>query len=103
MSSLDQFSAITRRNEPLAPFTWLKTGGTAEYFIEPRDAEELMRAVKFCHENGIPVHVLGSGSNLLVRDEGVRGVVVQMTGPVFSRIEVSPPRITAGAAPCFHK
>ncbi len=97
MSSLDAFSAITRRNEPLAPFTWMKIGGAAEYFIEPRDADELARVVKCCHENRIPIHVLGSGSNLLVHDEGIKGVVVHMTGPAFSRIKVAPPRITAGA------
>lgn len=97
MSSLDDFSAVTRRNEPLAPFTWLKVGGTAEYFIEPRDADDLIRLVRRCHENEIPIRVLGGGSNLLIRDEGVRGVVVRMAEPAFSKIDVEQTKICAGA------
>ena len=71
MSSLEDFAEITRLDEPLAPYTWLKVGGPAQYFIQPRDSEELIRLVQCCFENKIPVRILGGGSNLLVRDEGV--------------------------------
>ncbi|HEY3966049.1 MAG TPA: UDP-N-acetylmuramate dehydrogenase [Planctomycetaceae bacterium] len=97
MRSLDDFTDITRRNEPLAPFTWLKTGGPAQYFITPRNADELAEVVRLCHQTQVPLRVLGGGSNLLVRDEGVAGVVLHLSDPIFSRIEVDGNRITAGA------
>lgn len=88
MSSLDDFTEITRRDERLSAHTWLKVGGPAEYFIEPRDALELSRVVKVCHASEIPVRLIGGGSNLLVRDEGVEGAVVSLSHESFSRIEV---------------
>jgi len=97
MSSLEDFKEITRLDEPLAPYTWLKVGGKAQYFIEPRNADELQRVVCCCHENEIPLHVLGGGSNLLVRDEGVSGVVLQLARDGFSHIEVQGTKIRAGA------
>ncbi|MBI3866097.1 MAG: UDP-N-acetylmuramate dehydrogenase [Planctomycetia bacterium] len=97
MRSLDDFKSITRRDEPLAPFTWLKTGGPAQYFITPRNPDELAEVVRACHTAQIPLHVLGGGSNLLVRDEGVAGVVLSLSDPAFSKIEVDGTRITAGA------
>ena len=80
MSSLDDFSEITRTDEPLAPYTWMKIGGPAQYFIEPRTVEELAAVVCVCHAEQIPVRLLGSGSNLLIRDEGVSGVVIRLRG-----------------------
>lgn len=97
MSSLDDFKDVTRRDEPLAPYTWMKVGGNAEYFISPRNPDELARLIKSCHKNQIPVRLLGGGSNLLVRDEGVKGVVLQIEGDAFSTIEVSGTTIRAGA------
>ncbi|MBS0262300.1 MAG: UDP-N-acetylmuramate dehydrogenase [Planctomycetes bacterium] len=97
MRSLEDFKSITRRNEPLAPSTWLKTGGSAEYFMTPRNAEELAEIVRICHQTQVPLRVLGGGSNLLVRDEGVKGVVIQLSDPFFSRIEIEGHRVTAGA------
>lgn len=97
MSSLDDFNEITQRDKPLGPLTWLKVGGAADYFIEPRSPDELARVVSCCHENGIPVHVFGGGSNLLVRDAGVSGVVVRITGEPFSEIEVDGTTVHSGA------
>ncbi len=97
MSSLADFVEILQRDKPLAPYTWLKVGGTAEYFIEPRSADELIQVVRTCHENEIPVRVLGGGSNLLIRDEGVKGVVVRMSDPVFAQIEVDSTTVRSGA------
>ena len=97
MSSLADFVEILQRDKPLAPYTWLKVGGTAEYFIEPRSVDELIQVVRTCHENEIPVRVLGGGSNLLIRDEGVKGVVVRMSDSVFAQIEVDSTTVRAGA------
>ena len=97
MSLLDQFSEILKRDEPLAPYTWLKVGGPAQFLIEPRDAEELARVVRACNLAGIPVRVLGGGSNVIVRDEGVGGAVLRLTNPAFSQIQITGNRVSAGA------
>lgn len=97
MRSLDDFSDITLRDEPLAPYTWMKIGGPAQYFIQPRNVGELVEVVRCCHEQQIPIHILGGGSNVLVRDEGVSGVVVRLSGEEFSRIEIDGNRVRVGA------
>lgn len=97
MRSLDDFKDITLRDEPLAPYTWLKIGGPAQYFIRPRSVAELVEVVRCCHETHTPIHLLGGGSNLLVRDEGVTGVVVRLSDDAFSHIELEGRRVRAGA------
>ena len=97
MNSLDDFANITLRDEPLAPLTWLKVGGPAQRMIQPRSVDELVAVVRTCHENGVTVHVLGGGSNLLVRDEGVSGVVIRLSDPVFSQVSIEGTRLRAGA------
>ena len=96
MSSLDEFAEILKRDEPLAPYTWLKLGGPAQYFLEPRDVDELVRVVKVCCENEIPVRVLGSGSNVIVRDEGVSGAVLRLSHPCFAEVKIDGNRVTVG-------
>jgi UDP-N-acetylmuramate dehydrogenase len=97
MPSLEHFHDITRRDEPLAPYTWLKTGGAAKYLITPRSPDELIEVVRCCHQNHFPTRVLGGGSNLLVRDEGVPGVVLRLSDPAFSKIAVEGTIVTAGS------
>ena len=65
--------------------------------MEPRDSDELARLVRCCSENEIPLKVLGDGSNLLVRDEGVRGVVVRLTQPPFCCVDVEDDVVRAGS------
>jgi len=97
MRSLDDFSDITLRDEPLAPYTWLKIGGPAQRLITPRSLEEFSAVVRCCHQSQIPIRILGGGSNLLVRDEGVSGVVVRLTADDFLKVEVDGRFVTAGA------
>ena len=97
MSSLDEFSDITQPDKPLASLTWMNLGGPAQYFMEPRNPDELQRVVACCHENGIPIHVLGGGSNLLIRDEGVSGAVIQLSGAKFADVTVDGHEVRAGA------
>ncbi|MCA9092564.1 MAG: UDP-N-acetylmuramate dehydrogenase [Planctomycetaceae bacterium] len=87
MAALDEFSEILTRDVPLAPHTWMKVGGPAQYFIEPRTQEELIAVLNRCRADGIPTRILGGGSNLLVRDEGVSGAVIRLSGDEFSKIE----------------
>lgn len=96
MSLLGGFEHIARDNEPLAPYTWFRLGGAAEYFVEPTSIEELGAVVRRCREANVSVRLLGGGSNLLVRDEGVRGVVIYLSAAAFCGISVSGQTLTAG-------
>jgi UDP-N-acetylmuramate dehydrogenase len=96
MSLFTGFEQIVRQGEPLAMHTWFQLGGPAEYFAEPRNPDELIALVKRCHEEEVPIRVLGRGSNLLVRDEGVPGVVIRLIEPAFCQIQVDRSTITVG-------
>lgn len=96
MASLTGFDKIVRRAEPLAMHTWFQLGGPAEYFAEPRTPDELIALVRRCHEEDIPIRILGRGSNLLVRDDGVPGVVVHLGHPAFGDLKAEKQTITAG-------
>ncbi len=87
---------IVRDQEPLGPYTWLRIGGAAEYFAEPTTAEELSQLVKRCREQDIPVRLLGGGSNLLVRDQGVPGLVIHLSASAFGQISTQGRTLTAG-------
>jgi UDP-N-acetylmuramate dehydrogenase len=85
------------RDEPLAPFTWLRVGGPAEVLFLPQDEADLAAFLKGL-DPGVPVTPLGVGSNTLVRDGGVEGVVVRL-GKGFAQVEPrGEGRIFAGAA-----
>lgn len=97
MNLLEKFPEITRANEPLAPYTWLKIGGPAQYFAEPRSVEELTEVVAFCNENAVKWHIIGAGSNLLVLDNGVSGAVISLNSPAFGGVTVEGVTAHAGA------
>ena len=67
-----------RLAEPMIRHTTWRIGGPADVFIEPRGVEDLRRAVVFAETNGIPLLVIGNGSNLLVSDQGINGLVVKI-------------------------
>jgi UDP-N-acetylmuramate dehydrogenase len=95
MSLADDFPEITKRNEPLAPYTHLKIGGPAEFLIQPRTVDELRAVLTACQVQKVPVRMLGGGNNLLVRDDPVLGAVVRLTHAAFTMIEWDGRRITA--------
>jgi UDP-N-acetylmuramate dehydrogenase len=97
MADLAEFAGIVKEKEPLAPYTHLKLGGPADLLVHPRSREELASVVRCCFERRISLRVLGGGSNLLVRDEGVRGAVLRLSQPAFTEISVEGRRIRAGA------
>jgi len=94
---LTGFERFVRAGEPLAMHTWFQLGGPAEYFAEPTSQEELLAVIRRASEEGLPVRMLGRGSNLLVRDEGVPGVVIVLSAPAFRGVQVDRSTITAGA------
>jgi UDP-N-acetylmuramate dehydrogenase len=97
MPLLDDFRDIVKRDEPLAPHTYFRLGGPAQYLAQPRTAEELARLVTRCRHEELPLYLLGGGCNLLVQDEGVRGVVVKLDAPAFCELHIDKNRVTAGA------
>jgi len=90
---------IVQRDYPLGSTTSFGVGGNVDYFIRPRTEDELRRVLAACDEHRIPVRAMGRGSNLLVRDEGVPGAVVQLDEKGdFGRIEMEDDLLRAGAA-----
>lgn len=76
-----------RYNEPMSEHTTFRCGGCADMFFEPSSEEELKSAYLTAKNEGVPVTVIGNGSNLLVRDGGIRGLVIRL-GKKFSNITV---------------
>lgn len=74
-----------RRAAPLAAFTTFRTGGPADWFVEVRTGEELVRAIRLAHEWRLPLTILGGGSNVLIGDGGIRGLVVRVHHGVVGR------------------
>jgi UDP-N-acetylmuramate--alanine ligase len=85
-----------RLSEPLAKHTTLRVGGPAQFWVEPRTEEALAKLIRFCRRENLPLFVIGRGSNLLVRDGGIRGVVVHPSGGDFDKVDASGLEVTAG-------
>ena len=86
-----------RLYEPLSKHTTLRVGGPAQFWVEPRSEEAFAELIRFCQDEHLPLFAIGRGSNLLVRDGGIRGVVVHPRGGDFEKIELDGCEITAGA------
>jgi UDP-N-acetylmuramate dehydrogenase len=74
------------REVPLAPFTTFKVGGPAEWFVQPASGAEVAIALQVAHAHGVPVTVLGGGSNVLVADRGIRGLVLRPRGGTINMV-----------------
>ena len=89
--------AAVRTDEPLARRTTLRVGGTADVLVEPAHEADLAAVLEEARRLSVPWRVIGRGSNLLVRDGGLRGLVICLAHPFFARLEVSGSRILGGA------
>jgi UDP-N-acetylmuramate--alanine ligase len=83
--------------EPLSKHTTLRVGGPAQFWVEPQNENAFAELIRFCRDENLPLFVMGRGSNLLVRDGGIRGVVVHPSSGDFVKIEINDAEITAGA------
>ncbi len=93
-----------RSGEKLARHTTFRIGGPAEVFFEPEDLQELAEALECLQREGRRVYILGGGSNLLVRDEGVKGAVISLRkGGGFRQVEIEGERVKAGAGAMLPK
>jgi UDP-N-acetylmuramate dehydrogenase len=84
------------RDVPLAPLTTFKVGGPAEWFLDLQSGDELRRAFALAREHGAPVTLIGGGSNVLIADAGVRGLVVRVRGGHVRRAGPASIRADAG-------
>lgn len=83
-------------DEPLKNHVTFRVGGAADYFVSPESAEEVQKIILLCKEAGMPYYILGNGSNLLVSDQGYRGVIIQIYKSM-SEISVKGEFVTAQA------
>lgn len=72
------FKGTISLNEVLAPYTTFRIGGVADYYLEPSDAEDVVSIINYASNHGVPYYVLGNGSNILISDDGIRGIVINM-------------------------
>ena len=101
--ALAEPDAVVKLYEPMGRHTTLKLGGPAQFWIEPSTITGLAGVIHYCREQGIPFKVIGRGSNLLIRDGGLKGAVIHPEGGDFDRIEVSGDTISAGAGVKFKR
>lgn len=78
IGSLYDSKGIFRENEPMAAHTTFRIGGPVDVYLVPADEEQLAATIRLLHAEGIRWQILGNGSNVLVSDEGIRGVVIHM-------------------------
>ena len=76
MSFSEDLQHVIRTDEPLGPLLWLGIGGPARYFAEPVNREQIRRLHQEASEIGLPIRILGDGSNVLVRESGFDGLVI---------------------------
>jgi len=95
-----KFGARVRASMPLAELTSFRIGGPADLFVAVEDETELMHAKAAAYRAGIPCFCLGAGTNLLVSDRGMRGLVVRL-GDGFAKIKIDDAKVVAGAAAAF--
>ena len=82
-----KFSNNFSKNIKLSNFSWFNLGGPAEYFFKPENKNQLIEFLKINKKNKFKITILGAGSNTLVRDNGIKGVVIKL-GPSFSKIKL---------------
>jgi UDP-N-acetylmuramate--alanine ligase len=88
---------IVRRDEPLAKRTTLRVGGKADLFVEPASERDLSAVLKLCSELKVPFAVIGRGSNLLIKDGGIRGLVISLGHESLSRVQIVGENLHCGA------
>ncbi len=95
-----KFGARVRASMPLAELTSFRIGGPADLFVAVENETELMHAKAAAYRAGVPCFCLGAGTNLLVSDRGMRGLVVRL-GDGFAKIKIDDAKVVAGAAAAF--
>lgn len=95
-ADLKDFADFIQTNAPLAPHTQLKIGGAAEALVQPRSRDELIAFARHCFARQLRFRILGGGGNVLVHDEGVKGIILRLGTPAFTGITIAGKSIKAG-------
>lgn len=97
LESLGGIASLLRSDVALSPFTTFRVGGPAEWFITPRTLDQFQASVDWAYQNGLSVTLLGAGSNLLVSDQGLSGLVVCTRYWRYSQFDEATGRVTVAA------
>lgn len=97
ISSPEIIDEIFKYDVPMQRYTSFRTGGAAEIFVEPGNTSELKKVLQFCKDEQKKVFIFGKGTNLLVNDNGVKGVVIHLGGVEFKKIERNGRYVSSGA------
>jgi len=92
-----------RLREPLKNHTTFKIGGPAKFFVEPKDPDDLKSLLILAKKYKFPLFVMGGGSNLLINDAGINGVVIKLNAPYFNKISYKGNYLSAGAGVWLNK
>ena len=95
-STLHRLFPSAKFDEPLKRYTAWKIGGPADALLEPRTVEELIETTERACEHGVPVTILGGGTNVLVRDGGIRGLTIRLAKSL-TNVEIEGQRVSADA------
>jgi len=95
-STLHRLFPSAKFDEPLKRYTAWKIGGPADALLEPRSVDQLIEATEKATEHGVPVTILGGGTNVLVRDGGIRGLTIRLAKSL-TNVEIEGTRVTADA------
>jgi UDP-N-acetylmuramate dehydrogenase len=97
LATLPPLRGRVQASAALAPFTWFRVGGPAEWLVRPADVDDMLLLLRDL-PGAVPLTVIGAASNLIVRDGGVRGVVLRLAGRGFGDVAVEADGVVAGAA-----
>lgn len=92
------FQSIVHQDEPLAMHTWFQVGGMAEFYAQPSSGQELIELVRAANQEGLKIRLLGEGSNVLIREDGVSGLIINLDNPAFQGISINGSSVRAAAA-----
>ena len=98
--TLHRLFPSAKLDEPLKRYTAWKIGGPADALLEPANTDELIEAIKKAREHGIPVTVLGGGTNVLIRDGGIRGLTIRLAKSLKG-VEIEGSRVVADAGALY--
>ena len=96
VGTLHRLFPSAKFDEPLKRYTAWKIGGPADALLEPRGTDELLETLRTAHEHGVPVTILGGGTNVLVRDGGIRGLTIRLAKSL-TKVELEGERVIADA------
>jgi len=93
----DKILSMMKFCEPMREHTTFKIGGPADIWAQPKDLESLMQIIGLCRSESMPVVIAGNGSNLLIKDKGIKACVINLNTAYFKSLKVEADSVTAGA------